>query len=250
MASAATGPIAVAASAGYNAGELAVCAAPLATAKPGSGGTSTGIVERSSAATESRSSRWPTNMTRVAASGTCCSTVAAATAAPAVPIGAVASTDVDSASSSTTVSAAVSSAANSSAASAPALRANAAAASASVTTSTLGTPASATLWRRVSACDSSGRQSRVAATWLPDSATERQVPTIVSARSVSPSSARSRAYWSSTSAPLAEGPISANRATGPATATPRTTSTDPLRSCLATLPSYRRHYFACLRKQK
>ena len=54
VASAAAGAIIVAAPAGYSS---AVCAAPRAIAKPASAGTSTGAVERSSAATESRSKR-------------------------------------------------------------------------------------------------------------------------------------------------------------------------------------------------
>ena len=105
--------------------------------------------------------------------GTCCSTAAHATAAPAAPIGTDASTDVDSSSSPTTVSDTVSSSASSNAASAPTLRASAAAASASATTSTFCTPALNTVCRRVSACEASGRQSRVAATRLPESATAR-----------------------------------------------------------------------------
>ena len=112
-------------------------------------------------------------MTRVVGSEACCSTAAHATAAPAEPIGIDASTDVDSSSSPTTVSDTVSSSASSSAASAPTLRANAAAASVSATTSTFCTPALDTVWRKVSASDASGRQSRVAATRLPESATAR-----------------------------------------------------------------------------
>ena len=112
-------------------------------------------------------------MTRVVASGTCASTAAHATATPAEPMGIDASTDVDSSSSPMIASDTVSSSASSNAASAPTLRANAAAASASVTTSTFCTPAFDTVWRKVSACDASGRQSRVAATRLPESATAR-----------------------------------------------------------------------------
>jgi hypothetical protein len=67
----------------------------------------------------------------------------------------------------------VSSSDSSNAASAPTLRASAAAASVSATTSTFCTPALNTVWRRVSACEGSGRQSRVAATRLPESATAR-----------------------------------------------------------------------------
>ena len=112
-------------------------------------------------------------MTRVVDSGTCASTAAHATAAPAEPMGIDASTDVDSSSSPTTSSATVSSSASSNAASAPTLRASAAAASAPFTTSTFCTPAFDTVWRKVSASDASGRQSRVAAKRLPDSATAR-----------------------------------------------------------------------------
>ena len=100
----------------------------------------------------------------MAASGACCNTAAHATATPAEPMGIDVSTDVDSSSSPITVSDTVSSSASSSAASAPTLRASAAAASVSDTTSTFCTPALATVWRRVSASDTSGRQSRVAAT--------------------------------------------------------------------------------------
>ena len=84
-----------------------------------------------------------------------------------------ASTEVDSSSSPMTASETVSSSASRSAASAPALRASAAAASVSATTSTFCTPAFDTVWRKVSASDASGRQSRVAATRLPESATAR-----------------------------------------------------------------------------
>ncbi|TPW91825.1 hypothetical protein FKW78_25840 [Mycolicibacterium fortuitum] len=105
------------------------------------------------------------------------STAAHAAAGPAVPIGMVARVVNAGAGaavwSPTVVSDTVSSSASSSAASAPTLRARAAAASASVTTSTFGTPASSTVWRSVSAAESSGRHSRVAATWLPDSVTAR-----------------------------------------------------------------------------
>ena len=165
--------MAVAGPAAANPDLSAVSAAPRAIAKPGSGGTCTGAVELSSAAMESRSRRCPTNMTEVLASGHCCSTAAHATAAPAEPMGIDVNTDVDSASVSRTASDTVSSSARSSAASAPTLWASAAAASASVTTSTFCTPALDTAWRSVSACDGSGRQSRVAATRLPESATAR-----------------------------------------------------------------------------
>ncbi|RDH76845.1 hypothetical protein DVS77_18555 [Mycolicibacterium moriokaense] len=164
VAPAAAGPSCVAAPAAATPKPSADCAAPRAIAKPGSGGTATGLVETSSAATESRSNRWPTSMTLVVASGACASTVAHATATPAEPMGSDASTAVDSPSSATAVSATVSSSASSRAASAPRLRATAVAASASVTTSTFCTPAFDTVRRSVSACDASGMHSRVAAT--------------------------------------------------------------------------------------
>jgi hypothetical protein len=109
----------------------------------------------------------------VPASGACANTAAHAAATPAEPIGIDASTDVDSSSAPMTASATVSSSDSRSAASTPTRWASATAASASVTTSTFCTPALVTVWRRVCACDGSGRQSRVAATRLPDSATER-----------------------------------------------------------------------------
>ena len=151
-AAAATGPSCVASPAagatcvgGPNTGgaaNAAVFAAPRASAKLALGGTSTGVVARISVATDSRSERCPTSITRTGASPPCArsSTATHAAAAPAEPMGTESSSAVVDSSDPTFVSVTVSSPASSKAASMPVLRTRAVAASSSETTSTLSTP--------------------------------------------------------------------------------------------------------------
>ncbi|CAM3444823.1 hypothetical protein MYCO108962_20715 [Mycobacterium colombiense] len=230
------GAMAVAPPAPSTAAGAAAIAAPRASAKVGSSATRTRMVDvsRSSSATRCRSGDAPSRYTSCGAPGWALRFAimvwnAAVASPPDAPASGWEANTVGGASGSpspapTIDSVAVASSITSAAPGRPAARIRAATACDSESTATLCTPESSSARRSWSAAGWSVQHSRVPTSRWFSPASSRFVPTTVSVSVPIGLSARSTTDWSITSAPCAPDPTRANRATGPVTATPKTTS--------------------------